>query len=84
MTEKRQTELEKTVANYLSPDHYLSPSQVCEIIPGITEGSLAQLRYAGTGPRYRKPTPKTVIYLQSEVIEWIERSARSGTALGAA
>lgn len=62
---------------------YLSPAQVCELIPGMTKGSLAQQRYAGTGPRYRKPTPKTVVYLESEVIAWIEESARFGTALEA-
>ena len=62
---------------------YLSPEQVAELIPGMTKGSLAQLRFTGTGPRYRKPTPKTVLYVESEVIEWIESSARYGTALEA-
>ncbi|MDY7529940.1 MULTISPECIES: hypothetical protein [unclassified Cryobacterium] len=47
----------------------------------MTKGSLAQLRFTGKGPRYRKPTPKTVIYVESEVIDWIEVSARRGTAL---
>lgn len=61
-------------------DQYLSPEQVASLIPGMTKGALAQLRFTGKGPRYRKPTPKTVIYLQSEVLEWIEGSARSGTA----
>ena len=63
---------------------YLSIQQVCEIIPGMTKGSLAQLRYAGTGPRYRRPTPKTIVYAESEVIEWVEASARRGTAPEAA
>lgn len=62
---------------------YLSPQQVCEIVPGMTKGALAQLRFTGKGPRYRKPTPKTVLYLESEVIDWIENSARFGTALEA-
>ncbi|TFC85816.1 hypothetical protein E3T24_07745 [Cryobacterium sp. TmT2-59] len=62
---------------------YLSPEQVCEIVPGLTKGGLAQLRFTGKGPRYRKPTPKTVVYLESEVIAWIEGSARIGTALEA-
>ena len=61
-------------------DNYLSIDEVCGIIPGMTKGALAQLRFTGKGPRYRKPTPKTVIYLQSEVLEWIEGSARPGTA----
>lgn len=59
---------------------YLSPDQVVELIPGMTKTNLSQLRFTGKGPRYRKPTPKTVLYLESEVIDWIESSARSGTA----
>ena len=62
---------------------YLSPEQVCEMVPGMTKGALAQLRFTGKGPRYRKPTPKTVVYLESEVIDWVEGSARIGTALEA-
>ena len=65
-------------------DSYLTPVQVTELIPGMTKGQLAQLRYLGTGPRYRKPTPKTVLYLRSEVIAWVEKSARRGTAPDAA
>ena len=61
-------------------DKYLSPDQVAAQIPGLTKTQLAQLRFTGKGPRYRKPTPKTVLYLESEVIEWIENSARFGTA----
>lgn len=63
---------------------YLSPEQVVELVPGMTKGALAQLRFTGKGPRYRKPTPKTVIYVESEVIAWIEDSARFGTAADAA
>lgn len=62
---------------------YLSPDQVVEMIPGMTKGALAQLRFTGKGPRYRKPTPKTVLYVEHEVIEWIENSARFGTAMEA-
>jgi predicted DNA-binding transcriptional regulator AlpA len=61
-------------------EKYLSPDQVAEHLPGMTKGQLAQLRFKGTGPRYRKPTPKTVLYLEADIIEWIENSARSGTA----
>ena len=60
---------------------YLSPEQVCTMLPGMTRGGLAQLRFTGKGPRYRKPTPKTVIYEESEVIAWVEETARMGTAL---
>lgn len=60
---------------------YISPQQVAEIIPGMTKGQLAQMRFVGTsGLRYYKPTPKTVLYKKDEVIAWVEASARYGTA----
>ncbi|POH68967.1 hypothetical protein C3B61_03445 [Cryobacterium zongtaii] len=59
---------------------YLSPEQVCEMIPGITKGQLASWRYLGAGgPRYRK-LGKKIIYAECEVIDWVEGSARTGTA----
>jgi predicted DNA-binding transcriptional regulator AlpA len=61
-------------------EKYLSPDQVAAQIPGLSKTQLAQLRFTGKGPRYRKPTPKTVLYLESEVIDWIEGTARYGTA----
>lgn len=62
---------------------YLSPSDVCALVPGMTVGNLAQLRFTGKGPKYRKPTGRTIIYTESDVREWIEASARSGTAADA-
>ncbi|MFZ8756098.1 helix-turn-helix transcriptional regulator [Microbacterium sp. HMH0099] len=59
---------------------YLTPEQVCEIIPGITKAGLAQLRFTGTGPKFLKPTPKKVLYREADVIEWLESSERTSTA----
>jgi hypothetical protein len=56
---------------------YLTPDQVCELIPGMTKGHLAQLRYKGHGPNFRKPTPKTVLYVRQEVLNWVESTTRS-------
>jgi predicted DNA-binding transcriptional regulator AlpA len=58
---------------------YLSPEQVCEMLPGITKSTLAQWRYMGAGPRYRK-LGKSVVYVRQEVVDWVESSARSSTA----
>lgn len=55
---------------------YISPKQVADLVPGLTTAHLAQLRYKGTGPLFRKPTPRTVVYLETEVIEWIEATSR--------
>ena len=60
-------------------DKYLSPEQVCDLIPGMTRGALAQLRFTGKGARFYKPTPKTVLYAERDVREWIEASAQTQT-----
>lgn len=43
-------------------DKYLSPKEVCEIIPGMTEALLSQMRFRGDGPPFIKPSPKKVVY----------------------
>ena len=55
-------------------DDYILPATVGEIT-GMKTGALAQLRYLGRGPRFYKPTPRTVLYKRSEVLAWIEASA---------
>ena len=55
---------------------YITPDQVIQMLPGISRGQLAQLRFKGSGPAYRKPTAKTVLYVEEEVIEWVEQSKR--------
>ncbi|MGA0568124.1 helix-turn-helix transcriptional regulator [Rathayibacter sp. KR2-224] len=57
---------------------YIQPVEV-EELTGISVGALAQLRYHGTGPRFYKPTPRTVLYKRSEVLAWIEASAQTRT-----
>lgn len=59
---------------------YLNPQQAAELIPGMTVSNLAQMRYLGKGPAFLKPTPKTVVYRQSDVIAWLEASERTSTA----
>lgn len=58
----------------------LSPEQVCEMVPGMTKGNLAQMRFKGIGPKFLKPTPRTVVYRESDVVEWLEGSERTTTA----
>lgn len=63
-----------------SANTYLLPETVCEIVPGMTESALAQLRYRGTGPKFLKPTPRTVLYRYQDVIDWIEGSEQTITS----
>lgn len=59
---------------------YLTPDQVCQIVPGMTKSNLSQLRYTGKGPKFLKPTPRTVVYRESDIIAWLEASERTSTA----
>ncbi|TFC30786.1 hypothetical protein E3O55_07320 [Cryobacterium sp. MDB1-18-2] len=60
-------------------DDYILPAAVGEIT-GLKVGALAQLRYLGRGPRFYKPTPRTVLYKRSEVLAWVEASATTSTS----
>lgn len=61
-------------------EKYLTPDQVCGLIPGMTKSNLAQLRFTGKGPKFLKPTPRTVVYRESDCIAWLEASERTSTA----
>ena len=63
-------------------EQFIQPPTVSELT-GLTLAALAQLRYRGLGPRFYKPTPKTVLYRRSEVMEWVEASAQTSTSRNA-
>lgn len=50
---------------------WLSPAEVCEVIPGMTVTLLQRMRDAGKGPRYAKPSPKTVVYNLADVHAYV-------------
>ncbi|WP_437582686.1 helix-turn-helix transcriptional regulator [Paramicrobacterium sp. CJ85] len=56
---------------------FITAERVCEIVPGMTKANLAQLRFKGRGPKFYKPTPRKVLYRESEVIAWVEGSVRT-------
>lgn len=60
-------------------DDILTIEEACEHMK-MSRGTLAQLRYTGKGPRYLKPTPKTVLYKREWVDEWLGASERLGTS----
>lgn len=65
-----------------APTRYLSPEQVCDIVPGMTVASLKDMRSDGRGPAFHKPTGergKITLYLEADVLRWIERSRVSTT-----
>jgi hypothetical protein len=63
-------------------DTFYSPDQVAEKLPQVTKGQLAQWRFNGTGPRYRK-VGKKILYAESDLIAFLDGAVRTGTAVGA-
>ncbi|WP_146047985.1 MULTISPECIES: DNA-binding protein [unclassified Microbacterium] len=64
---------------------YLSPAQVCELLPGMTEEILESRRKQRLDPPYFKPTGergKVVLYDRAEVLAWVQRN-RVQTRAGA-
>ena len=57
---------------------FITPERVGEIAQ-MTKGMLAQRRFQGLPPKFYKPSPKTVLYDEAEVIEWLEGSVRTQT-----
>ncbi|GHD50693.1 hypothetical protein D9V29_11825 [Mycetocola manganoxydans] len=75
----KETAGQSTVGT-LDAEQYLSPDEVCALVPGMTRSLLGQLRYLGRGgPKFLKPTPRTVVYRRSDVVAWLESSERSIT-----
>lgn len=46
----------------------------------MPRGQLAQLRYKGKGPKFLKPTKRTVLYRKRDIDEWLNQSERTSTA----
>lgn len=61
-------------------EKYLTPDQVCELVPGMTKSNLSQRRFLGKEPRWLAPSPRTIVYRESDVIAWLEASERTSTA----
>lgn len=61
-------------------EQFINIDQALALMPGMSKGHLAQLRYTGSGPRFYKPTPRTVFYKESEVLAWLEESVQTTTA----
>lgn len=59
-------------------DPLLTPREAADYTR-LTVAHLAQLRFRGNGPRFLNPSPKTVLYRQSVLDEWLAASERSRT-----
>ncbi|MEY9851249.1 putative DNA-binding transcriptional regulator AlpA [Leifsonia sp. EB41] len=61
-------------------EKYLSPEEVCEIIPGMSKSLLGALRFRGDGPKFIKVSPKKVVYAQTSIEEYMKSRERTSTA----
>lgn len=75
---KNVTAIRPGIAAKEASERYLSPEQVAEMVPGLSVRTLRELRAKGKGPRFSKPTEKTVVYLEADVRAWV-RSKLQGT-----
>lgn len=41
---------------------------------GYSRQTMAQWRYLGKGPKYLRPTPRTIIYRKSDLDAWLSAS----------
>lgn len=59
---------------------WLSVEQVCDRVPDATSELLAELRRDRRGPAYYKPNLTEVLYLETEIQEWLYFVAATGVA----
>ncbi|NUU08625.1 hypothetical protein [Leifsonia sp. C5G2] len=61
---------------------YIQPEDVAELT-GMSLKALGYLRWHGGGPKFYKPTPRTILYKRTEVLAWLEASALTQTGVPA-
>ena len=54
---------------------FLTIDEVLALVPCMTRDNLATMRHNGIGPRFFKPTARTVLYDKKSVVDWVEQSA---------
>lgn len=68
------------IAASLDPrDVRMRPEEAAAYIP-MDKGQLAQLRYTGNGPKFLKPSTRTVFYRKGDIDDWLDASEQSTTA----
>lgn len=60
---------------WITGDRFLSPEMVCEMVPGMTHAILEDRRKRKVDPRFYKPSLRTVVYRESDVLAWVLGSA---------
>ena len=62
------------------PPLAMTPKQVSQHYPALTEGFLEKLRMRGNGPAYSKPSRSRVIYRPEDISAWLDASRVNSTS----
>ncbi|RYQ03611.1 hypothetical protein PG22511B_0102 [Bifidobacterium pseudolongum subsp. globosum] len=54
---------------------FITIDDVLALVPCMTRANLATMRHNRVGPRFFKPTKRTVLYDKKSVVDWVEQSA---------
>ncbi len=54
---------------------FITIDEVLALVPCMTRANLATMRHNRVGPRFFKPTKRTVLYDKTSVLDWVEQSA---------
>lgn len=54
---------------------FITIDDVLALVPCMTRANLATMRHNRVGPRFFKPTKRTVLYDKASVLDWVEKSA---------
>lgn len=49
---------------------YINEARLQEVMPDVPLWRIRDLRFRGVGPRFLKPTPRLVVYVEEESIDW--------------
>ena len=54
---------------------FITIDEVLAMVPCMTRANLATMRHNRVGPRFFKPTKRTVLYDKASVMDWVAQSA---------
>ncbi|QLD11370.1 helix-turn-helix domain-containing protein [Microbacterium oleivorans] len=62
----------------MNDDDLLTPAEAAKLLR-MNVPALAQLRYRGGGPVFRRLTARTIVYKRRDLMTWVESSGHTRT-----
>lgn len=69
-TEDRLYTFQDTDLETLRSRTYINEAQLLEAVPALPPWRIRDLRFRAVGPRFLKPSPRSVIYVLEEALDW--------------